>query len=151
MSSIIDKPSMRRPSGRGGPRVLCAGRTRAVRASESFMFRFFRIVIHWDLLNLEFSFACQTLDQSLVPAFLYSSRGAPGRQAAAGRWFIDNGCPPGWLLTIPGLGEGEGTFGGDPKSIFKNLLFFLTTFFILTPQFWRATHVQVEGANRRPS
>ena len=43
------------------------------------MFRFFRIVIHWDLLNLEFSFACQTLDQSLVPAFL--SGGTAGHPA----------------------------------------------------------------------
>ena len=35
--------------------------------------------------------------------------------------------PPGCLLTIAGLGEGEGTFAGDPKSIFKKLGFLKTT------------------------
>ena len=63
-------------------------------------------------------FACQTL----MPAFIF--RVAPAGRSSQGRWFINKLMSPEYLLTITEIGEGEGTFGGDPEIIFKNLFFF---------------------------
>ena len=58
----------------------------------------------------------------LHPSHVTRGLAAVGRPSQVdGLSIIDT---PGCLLTIPGPGEGQGTFEGDPKSIFKNQFYF---------------------------